>query len=793
MRICQLIISMLVLIVGWTLSVSSYGEAVADIANTKHNLSISGSGDVKAISEDQVCVFCHTPHGATNSPGAPLWNRVLSTQTYTPYTSASLDAEDIAGTLAQPAGSSKLCLSCHDGTLAIGTVNVLGGQQNVDIAMSGVGAGGVMPDAAGVQSGFTRNLGVDLTNDHPISLDYDSNLASVDGELTDPASSGHIAVGVPGLRPPVPLEATGQGGAAQIQCGTCHDPHLKSTNPGEKIKFLRLNRFQQSDPGVSFNQNSDIVCLACHEKAGWRDSAHAISSVADEQYNSSAANERDFPASLPVWKAACLNCHDTHTVHGARRLLREGTDSLTSPKTGGGSAIEETCYQCHTSIPIISNLANEVPDIETDFNLGIHMPITSSDQLSGGEAHDITDADFSEGQVLLGKTSSTNRHAECTDCHNPHRVMKNRLFNGSEGNSEGTHNHASGHTNIASGVLRGMWGVEPNYGSSAFLSLPISYTVKKGDGGLGAGTDVTNSYVTREYQICLKCHSDYGYDDNGVYPIGTRPDLGVSGGGTPANTNNMVQYTNQAMEFQAPLADRGEPGGNHRSWHPVIRDTGRSAAVRNMSSSTNMFLSPWNGANIGSQEMYCSDCHGSATGNGTVVPTGNNPWGPHGSSNNFLLKGTWNSTTGNNDSGLCFRCHNHTNYATEENEGDRSGFESGFGGEKDTNLHAFHAKRLDRNLRCSWCHTAVPHGWKNKALLVNLNDVGEEAGLPPGTEISITGNGDVYNQGPYYNNAKLKVRTWKTSGNWTDSDCGSASGQRGTGRDWMENVCTNPP
>ena len=212
-----------------------------------------------------------------------------------------------------------------------------------------------------------------------------------------------------------------------------------------------------------------------------------------------------------------------------------------------------------------------------------------------------------------------------------------------------------------------------------------------------------------------------------------------------------------------------------------------------MSASTNLFLSPWNGPDIGSQTMYCSDCHGAATANATVEPSGSDPWGPHGSNNDFILKGTWSSSTGNNNSGLCFRCHNHTNYATDQNEGGDTGFESGFGGNKDSNLHAFHAKQVGKNLQCSWCHAAVPHGWKNKALLVDLNDVGPEAGQPPGTEISITGDNQVYNQGPYYMNAKLKVINWRDSGTWREQDCGSASGQNGTGKDWMGDVCSNPP
>ena len=96
---------------------AAIAEPVSDVRNTKHNLSVSGPGPVRAVTESQVCVFCHTPHGAENVPAAPLWNRQLSGATYTPYTSNSIDATDIA---ASPGGSSKLCLSCHDGTLAIG-------------------------------------------------------------------------------------------------------------------------------------------------------------------------------------------------------------------------------------------------------------------------------------------------------------------------------------------------------------------------------------------------------------------------------------------------------------------------------------------------------------------------------------------------------------------------------------------------------------------------------------------------------------------------------------------------
>ena len=810
---------------------TTFAAPIADIANTKHNLSMNGTGTVKATSESQICAFCHTPHGAKDIPKAPLWNRTLSGATYTEYNSTSIDATD----LGQPSGNSKLCLSCHDGSLAIGTVGVLNGQMGVTIDMNGTDADGSMPPGDGSQTGFTRDLGTDLSNDHPISFTYDTTLANTDGELRNPAISSHIANRTPGFKPDTPLEDN------QVQCVSCHDPHVRDDG-GKDIKFLRLNRFQEAAPaGSSFNPATDIICLSCHNKTGWIDSAHADPTVGDELYDSTAAAQRDFPANLPVWQAGCLNCHDTHTVQGSRRLLREGTDSLVHPKSGGNPAIEETCYQCHAPLgeSILTDVT-QVPDIKTDFALPRHMPITSSEQPTGTEVHSIgtgSDAiegpqrgkDFIESQALLGKSSAggslTNRHVECTDCHNPHRVMKNQVFNGNGDSTEGTHVHDSSvqHTNIASGVLRGTWGVEPVYGSASFLSQPTDYTVKRGDGGMNASDAVTSSYVTREYQICLKCHSDYGYDDDGIVPSTIRPALGDSGGNTPSGTNGMTRYTNQAMEFQAPPGHEGEGqtlgweagacgsnsglnSNNHRGWHPVMKPTGRTAAIRgNMN--PNNFLPPWN-TNIGTQTMYCSDCHGSNTAGGTAEPTGGqdgNPWGPHGSTNDFILKGNWTNGTGTGEqaTGLCFKCHDYDAYANPSPSGvpNRSGFSGPFGvpcGGVDmdycnTNMHIAHAMRIGQ-LKCNWCHTMVPHGYTNKALLHNVNDVGPEAGLTPCTTFVFgpAWGGPPFvrarppkNFPPYYYNAMLAVTSFATSGTWTPANC--------RGPLYMTEACASPP
>lgn len=885
-----------VILMCFALLLGTGGIAMSSVINSKHNLSASGPGTVKAISEQQICVFCHTPHGANQSVSAPLWNRALSSATYAPYFSLSMDANPLPG---PPGASSKVCLSCHDGTLAVGTVSVLNGFGPVNIPMSGTGTGGVMPEGSGKTTGFTRNLGIDLSNDHPISFNYDTTLGGAtgaDGELRAPPvmDGSNTVVGnrTASVKPTFPLDGN------QVQCITCHDPHLSTI---ASTKFLRGNRLQLVMPlGGPFVLSSDITCLACHDKAGttWSNSAHSNYKVADETYLDTAAVRNEFPLGTPVWQASCLSCHDTHSVQGSRRLLREGTDSIASPKSGGNPAIEQTCFQCHsangTSILSQINPPSQVPDIKTDFGLTIRMPITAQpethniggkfdDSTSAGNGHlatgtsgrcntagDQCGKDFMESEAILGKTSAggtiANRHAECTDCHHPHRAIKNRLFNADAGTPDaaGTHKHnivagdTAPHNNIASGSLRGITGVEPTYLSNEFGVNPSSFTVKRGDSGISTSTAITSSYVTREYQICLKCHSNYAYDYS--------PEALGYVGGTAPNTNGFLNYINNAMEFQAPTSHQGTPSSttdsgayssyfsnnNYRSWHPVMDVTGRTMDKRtnnNPSASPNLWRSPWNGSDsdggstivaaVGNQTMYCSDCHGSYTNLADgVVPVGGEdgkPWGPHGSTENFLLKGPWKTDTlpsVPNDT-LCFRCHDYNQYASREANPVVT-LPSGFGGtgsdlaygKSTINLHQRHAfyttqgpnqgtltspwpASANGTYRCTMCHTGTAHGWKNKGFLVNLNDLGPElnkisggigggalggeidnsSSLPLATGANVLKATKVpdsmapvptgYSNGPYYRGALLRINYqppygsagFPLSGNWKKSDC----------------------
>lgn len=181
-------------------------------------------------SSNEICIVCHTPHNSSTIPDAPLWNHEVTTSTFTTYTSPSFDG---AGTIGQPDGSSVLCLSCHDGTVAVDSY--------------GGAAGG----------GFTltgrSNLGTDLSNDHPISFTYDAALATADPGLFDPTTKT-ITIGEGDKQKTGTIDDV-MLLSGKLQCASCHDVHNGFTQgPATTNKLLRVNRLGSQ------------ICLACHNK-----------------------------------------------------------------------------------------------------------------------------------------------------------------------------------------------------------------------------------------------------------------------------------------------------------------------------------------------------------------------------------------------------------------------------------------------------------------------------------------------------------------------------------------------
>lgn len=186
--------------------------AFALIENSAHDLSAQSY-------TDEICNVCHTPHNATTETAAPLWDHSVTSASYTVYTSTTLNASP-----GQPSGVSKLCLSCHDGSVAIDAF--AGSSGSVSITGNAL-------------------VGSDLKNDHPVSFTYNTALATADGELFNPAVATTSIGGT--------IEADllfGTAGSKTVECASCHDVHNARSNN----YLLQIN-----------NVDSDL-CLTCHNK-----------------------------------------------------------------------------------------------------------------------------------------------------------------------------------------------------------------------------------------------------------------------------------------------------------------------------------------------------------------------------------------------------------------------------------------------------------------------------------------------------------------------------------------------
>lgn len=265
-------------------------QASAQVAKTKHNLSTSFTAGEQGARNNfltggntnltQICVFCHTPHGAA-SDKAPLWQRnvgpdgggdvTLSATGYQTY--SSVNASTTMDSPTRPIGSvSVACLSCHDGTQAINTLANYAGSGSKkwdDASIGGSWTGGTAP--AGKLTGMP-NLGKDLQNDHPIGIYYGGGLDATNAVsgTKDPAfrkiqsvpggvngaSVWYVEASGNSARDKKDIQLFTRGAAADgtgaetpyVECSSCHDPHMD-----EKL-FLRVTA------------EGSAICLACHDK-----------------------------------------------------------------------------------------------------------------------------------------------------------------------------------------------------------------------------------------------------------------------------------------------------------------------------------------------------------------------------------------------------------------------------------------------------------------------------------------------------------------------------------------------
>jgi predicted CXXCH cytochrome family protein len=325
--------------------------AKTGIIGTKHDLSAkTGPGPYKALTEDRICVFCHTPHNAF--PQTPLWNKKMegiNYDQYPPY-SSSTRLSPATG----PTGASRLCLSCHDGTLALGEVRLP--SKKIDMTVPG-----------GIPFSRPSNFGVSLASHHPISFEYSKALPNP--ELYSP-----------GLPPGLLFY-----GYDIIECTTCHDPH-DNTNK----KFLAKS-----------NEGSGL-CVTCHNnKDGWTMTSHRTSL---SEWSGGDPNSNPWPRTgagtdfgwITVQQNGCENCHAPHSAGGAQRLLNFDLE-------------EQNCYPCHNGRVASKNIQAQFSKQSrhhVELYNGIHDPKTEKQSPEVFTAH-VECVDCHNPHASNGRTAFT--------------------------------------------------------------------------------------------------------------------------------------------------------------------------------------------------------------------------------------------------------------------------------------------------------------------------------------------------------------------------------------------------
>lgn len=263
------------------------------ITNTRHNMtqsSVAGlAGAMVTVRNNygEVCVYCHTPHGANTAAAAPLWNRTLPVTTvYTTYD--KLNTSSLTQTVYQPGAASLPCLSCHDGSQAIDAI----------INMPGAGQYFATPDptkwvvwsAATGQTKSTQHrtliqcmachtdntgsevatdftafvIGTDLRNDHPIGVTFPTS-SGVGTDWNTPGGTKAVSALTNKFFDETPngrmdkneIRLYDSGNGASVECASCHDPHgVPSGAAGSTFNptFLRKTNV------------ASAVCLTCHAK-----------------------------------------------------------------------------------------------------------------------------------------------------------------------------------------------------------------------------------------------------------------------------------------------------------------------------------------------------------------------------------------------------------------------------------------------------------------------------------------------------------------------------------------------
>ncbi|MHB9095831.1 MAG: cytochrome c3 family protein [Eubacteriales bacterium] len=638
-----------------------YNWSDANVGTSVYSASLHKSLDIDSPGNNVLtCTDCHDPHGTRWGGGSNILPKLLV-------------AKNVYGAVYTSANGNWFCLACHSfgEVTKYGTYwDATGGLHNWGMTVASNVYYGIHFDnrITALQPSSGTNVTCSKCHERHGSTYADlGDHSRANGEedqcykCHNTGTNGMTGVNVYNvITTSVSQHKVSSTVYGKIECSSCHGPHTagKAKYAAGSVYSAISDPNNTKNPFITSSGRISQFCLKCHDSTppvavtnsttvipytvsfvdpGFRTNGGKWNKDAPLSFlNSGHYTNAQLQGQTDAYgnsKAECTLCHEWHgTAYNWLVRLDEdknGTDGI--------------CLQCHKSGTGYTAPAGVTSlDVKTQLGLAYNHPT-----IQAGYSGRHSNREDYNGVA----ESSTNRHAQCYDCHDPHTVKAGTGQLEEIGNVSGV---------VFSNTAWASWGTAT--ATEVFLD------------------SATNN---RQAYLCYKCHSKYAY---GASPPNPTP-------GSNGYSPGVFAQTDVAKEFNPSNKARHVVEGTSQmptfTYNSTVYYYGK-------------FVNGWTATSV----MKCTDCHMPATG--AKGPHGSSirfilkaAWTP-----------TQTATMTSTD--LCFLCHDYAFYYSGGNTGSatlRSQFSSG-GGSLGYNGHATqHPSGKQRN--CSNCHGGLPHGWNH--------------------------------------------------------------------------------
>lgn len=308
----------------------------------------------------------------------------------------------------------------------------------------------------------------------------------------------------------------------------------------------------------------------------------------------------------------CAACHRMHA----------DTAETFSNSTPTSHSVD--CLVCHDGTGATTNVKSEYTALGAVVNVPSTRSYYTHDALAVSTGHRAASSDEEGGSVAANEFQGVaNRHSDCVDCHNPHAVSGG----------------PASEQRITLGVSSG-WAI-----SGRLQSVSVATAAVDTSTAFVAHAETATSY---EYELCLKCHSDF----------------------TKITTINPSSTTSRSQDWFDKSAEINPATAGNNSFHPIM------ARGKNLTDTMTANLAGASDYRVSTftvnDTVRCSDCHADSA---TVGATQFNA--THASPNRGMLNRPYRDrlllTTSEPGStsrfALCFTCHTDVPFKSQTSSG----------------------------------------------------------------------------------------------------------------------------